>query len=335
MPNRTHHCRPHPRAFTLVELLVVIAIIALLIGLLLPAVQAAREAARKLQCQNNLRQIGLALHNYEASWRSLPWGAKGGWGHSWTTDILAQIEQPALANLVPYGERGGATGNLIESQRFRMLAQTSIPTYLCPSQPGSPTLAELNGNITGRAINSYLGNAGSDCCCDDHTADCRTTYPCGVGMDHGNGVFRAVTFCNQTSITDVCDNKPSQPPIRFADILDGLSTTVAIGESPFLLYADCAVCDHFSLYHDDFDYMNGIDFSEALGSLYFPINSHRTVAAASNDELEMSIGSYHRGGANVTMCDGSVQLLTENIDAQVRLAIGSRAGREVVQAGDL
>ena len=180
-----------------------------------------------------------------------------------------------------------------------------------------------------------LGNAGSDCCCDDHTADCRTTYPCGVGMDHGNGVFRAVTFCNQTSITDVCDNKPSQPPIRFADILDGLSTMVAIGESPFLLYADCAVCVHFSLYHDDFDYMNGIDFSEALGSLYFPIHSHRTVAAASNDELEMSIGSYHRGGANVTMCDGSVQLLTENIDAQVRLAIGSRAGREVVQAGDL
>jgi len=335
MPRRPDLCRPQPLAFTLVELLVVIAIVALLIAMLLPAVQAAREAARKLQCQNNLRQIGLALHNYESSWRSLPWGAKGGWGHSWTTDILAQLEHSALADQVPYGERGGATGNLVESQRFRMLAQTAIPTYLCPSQPGPPTLAELNGNITGRAINSYLGNAGSDCCCDDHTIDCRTTYPCGVGMDNGNGVFQAANFCNQASVVEVCNNKPSQPPLRFADILDGLSTTVAIGESAFLLYAGCAVCDHFSLYHDDFDYMNGIDFSEALGSLHFPINAHRAAAGASNDELEMSLGSYHRGGVNVTMCDGSVQLVTDNIDAQVRLAIGSRAGREVVQAGDL
>ncbi len=313
----------------------VIAIIAVLVALLLPAVQAAREAARKMQCQNNLRQIGLALHNYEASFRSLPWGAKGGWGHSWTTDILRQLEQPGLADSVPYGERGYATGNLLESRNFRTLAQTPIATYQCPSQPGPPTFNDMNGLITGRAINSYLGNAGGDCCCDDHTAECRTAIPCNVGMDAGNGVFRAANFCNQASLGGVCNNKPSQPPIRFSEITDGLSTTVAIGETRFLVYEGCTICDHFSLYHTDFDDMNGSDFSEALMSLYFPINSRRPPNSGFNDELEMGIGSYHRGGAQVTMCDGSVQMLTESIDTKIRRAIGSRGGGEVVQTTDL
>jgi prepilin-type N-terminal cleavage/methylation domain-containing protein/prepilin-type processing-associated H-X9-DG protein len=334
MARRSNRSRQRRLAFTLVELLVVIAIIALLVALLLPAVQAAREAARKMQCQNNLRQVGLALHNYESSSRSLPWGAKGGWGHSWTTDILREIEQPALADIVPYGERGYATGNIIESRNFRTLAQTPIPTYQCPSQPGPRTLAEVNGLIAGRAINSYLGNAGGDVCCDDHTVECRTAIPCDVGMDIGNGVFRAANFCNQVSMADVCNNKPSQPPIRFAEILDGLSNTVAVGETRFLIYEGCTVCDHFSLYHTDFDDMNGNDFSEALMSLYFPINSRRPPNSGFNDELEMGIGSYHPGGAHVVMCDGSVRMLSETLDAVIRRAIGSRAGGEVVQSSD-
>lgn len=312
----------------------VIGIVALLVAILLPAVQAAREAARRMQCQNNLRQIGLALHNYESSFRSLPWGAKGGWGHSWTTDILSQIEQPGLADIVPYGEPGYATGNQVESRNFRTLAQTSIATYQCPSQPGSRTLDQVNGLIPGRAINSYLGNAGSDCCCDDLTDNCRTSSPCSVGMEAGNGVLRAANFCNQVSPADRCNNKPSQQPIRFAQIRDGLSTTVAIGETRFLVYQGCTVCDHFSLYHTEFDDMNGSDFSEALMSLYFPINSRRPPNSGFNDELEMGIGSYHRGGAQVVMCDGSVQMLSESLDAEIRRAIGSRAGDEVVQSSD-
>lgn len=333
MARRISRSRQRSLAFTLVELLVVIGIVALLIALLLPAVQAAREAARKMQCQNHLRQVGLALHNYEASWRSLPWGAKGGWGHSWTSDILHQIEQSALAQQVPYGERGSATGSIIESQQFRLLAQTPIAIYRCPSQPGPATFEQEDGMI--RAVNSYLGSAGSDCCCDDHSADCSTATACGIGMDAGNGVFRAANFCNQLSPADVCNNQPSQQPTRFAAIRDGLSTTVAIGETRFLAFDGCRVCDHFSLYHPQFDDENGRDFSQALMSLRFPINSRKPPNSGFNDELEMGVASYHRGGAQVTMCDGSVQMLTESLDAQIRLAIGSRAGGEIVQATDL
>ena len=310
------------RGFTLVELLVVVAIIGLLVALLLPAVQSAREAARRMQCQNNLRQIGLALHNYESQWRALPWGVKGGWGHSWTTDILHQIEQPGLAELVPYGEPGYATGTSIESQNFRTLAGTPVPTYRCPSQPGPPVHVENSGLLQNRGVNNYLGNAGSDVVTDNYSAGAT------LGMEAGNGVLRVANFCNQVTIADRCNNHPGQTPIRFSDIPDGLSSTVAVAETKFLVNEFCDVCDHFSLYHTEFDDMNGSDFSEALATLLYGIN----IEHGSNDVKEKSIGSYHFGGVHVAMCDGAVRFLTESLDNRIRLAIGSRRGREVIEA---
>ncbi len=322
--------------FTLVELLVVIAIIGLLIALLLPAVQSAREAARRMQCQNNLKQIGLALQNYESQWRSLPWGAKGGWGPSWTTDILYQIEQPGLAEIVPYGEPGYATGNGLESQQFRTLATAVVPTYQCPSQQGPIVFGESNGQIEGRVINSYVGNAGSDAYTDNYSqAFSRSVLPCvsgdfGCGMDRSNGVLLATNFCNKMSVADSCDNQPLRAPIKYADIADGLSNTVAVAEQKFLVYEFCDLCDHFALYHTDFDDLNGSDFSEALGSLVYGIN----IENGSNDIKEKSVGSYHVGGVNVALCDGSVRFLTESLSDRVRWAIGSRRGLEVVGADE-
>jgi len=320
MNSRHRNYRLTAPGFTLVELLVVIAIIAVLIALLLPAVQAAREAARRMSCQNNIRQVGLALHNYESQSRSLPWGAKGGWGPSWTTDILYQIEQPALAEIVPYGEPGYATGPSLESQRFRKLAAAVVPTYQCPSQPGSPVASLPAGLPVERAVNNYLGNAGSDAFSDNYSVGAI------MGMENSNGVLRVANFCNQTSIADRCDNRPRQMPIRYADIFDGLSNTVAVGEAKFMVYEFCDVCDHHSLYHTEFDDMNGSDFSEALVSLLYGINLDR----GSNDVKEKSLGSYHIGGAHVGMCDGSVRLLNNSLDEKIRLSIGSRSGREVI-----
>lgn len=314
------------RGFTLVELLVVIAIIAILVGLLLPAVQAAREAARRVQCSNNLKQIGLGIHNYESTYRRIPWGAKGGWGMSWTTDILAFIEQTALAQKVPYGEKGGATGGLAESVIFRELAQAPVMAFRCPSQYGPTAMAEEIDQIPGRVLNSYLANAGGNVQKDDYST------PTVVGMDAGDGVFLATNFCH-TSSSAPCDNRPERLGMSWADVTDGLSNTAMVGETRFIEFDACSDCDHFMLYHPDIDYGNGRDFSEALGSMHYPFNLD-VADGGGTSEIEISMGSYHPGGLHVMMCDGSVRFVSEAISGNVRHKLGSRNGHEVIAAGE-
>ncbi|MEM9368488.1 MAG: DUF1559 domain-containing protein [Planctomycetota bacterium] len=325
----------HRRAFTLIELLVVIAIIGVLVALLLPAVQAAREAARRVQCQNNLKQIGLAIHNYESTYRVMPWGAKGGWGPSWTTDILAFIEQPMLADIVPYGEPGWATGNQLESQRFRALARAPVMSFRCPSQHGPTAVPETVNHISGRVLNSYLGNAGGNVCCNHYSGQgCSDSAdkplgPAGeIGFEAGDGVLLATNFCHIINASDACDNRPERRGIVFADIMDGLSNTALIGETRYVDLHDCGVCDHFMLYHPDFDVGNGRDFSEALGSFHFGFN----LEGVPKNQLQMSLGSFHPGGLHVALCDGSVRFVNEAIDQDVRRAIASRRNWEVIQA---
>jgi len=133
------------KGFTLIELLVVIAIIAILIALLVPAVQKVREAAARTQCANNLKQIGLACHMYNDSYKKLPagWVTQNGGpypnpGWSWATIILPYLEQGALYNQL------GVTLNPPNGPSVNALTQTAIPTYLCPSDQGKPTNAVFN-----------------------------------------------------------------------------------------------------------------------------------------------------------------------------------------------
>lgn len=328
-PSHTTECPPRvrPGGFTLVELLVVIAIIGILVGLLLPAVQAAREAARRVQCSNNLKQIGLGIHNYESTYRRIPWGAKGGWGHSWTTDILDYIEQPALADKVPYGERGGATGGLRESVLFRELARAPVMTFRCPSQYGPISLGDSVDQISGRVLNSYLGNGGGDVQRDDYTSGGQR------GFESGNGVFLATDFCHipLTAPTTPCDSRPDRPSLAWSDVMDGLSNTAMVGETRFIEFGACGVCDHFMLYHPDIDAFNGRDFSEALGSMHHQFNLD-VADGAGYAEIEISMGSYHPGGLHLLLCDGAVRFVNEALNDEVRHKLGSRNGHEVIEA---
>jgi len=198
------------RGFTLIELLVVIAIIAILIGLLLPAVQKVREAAARSKCQNNLKQIGLALHNYHDTNGKLPPGCVNdvtpfgnggnGWGSSWKVYILAFIEQQAIATGWQYNNNSG----YVNSASVNLVNRITIPNYRCPSSPLPDFYISSNNNGSIEMMSSYTGVCGS-------AADTGA-----VNTGHGYISNKGCLF-DQSAVTIV-------------SITDGTSNTVMVAE---------------------------------------------------------------------------------------------------------
>ena len=304
------------RGFTLVELLVVIAIIGILIALLLPAVQAAREAARRSQCSNNLKQIGLAMHNYHDTYKSLPYGANAAWGHSWSLWILPFMEQQPLYDVcpTPYNDSGSWSTDP-RSVRLLQLCRTPVDGQKCPSDPADDAESRTINSVARRAIGSYLGNAGGDPTSDSYAQ-----------MGGGNGVLHVSRF----------NTSSPKPPSRFAKILDGLANTLLVAESPYSVdheaIADCDVCDRYLFYHMNFDSGDGSDFSECLGSAFFPINTafskDLTTYPQDGSARECAFGSFHPGGCNASLCDGSVRFASETMDLTIWRAVASAKGGE-------
>lgn len=299
------------RGFTLIELLVVIAIIAILIALLLPAVQQAREAARRSACKNNMRQLGLALHNYHDTHTAFPsgWiGATPGVGHdveglngyAWGTMLLPMIEQAPLYNRIDFSL------SLIDPANIDLLRQP-INVFRCPSDPqpetweieeeGSPgtVLAEL-------ASANYVAVFGSA----DTQPGGRELHDCEglVGQCTGNGMF----YHNSK--------------VRMRDLTDGTSSTLAIGERLTIPFG--TTDRHHSTW-------SGVvpegeeAFARVLGLTDHTPNSNNSTTPHLDD-----FSSQHPGGVHFVLADGHVRFVSENINEQVYQWLSTIQNGEVI-----
>ncbi len=312
-------------AFTLIELLVVIAIIGILVGLLLPAVQAAREAARRMQCKNNLKQLGLAVHNYESAIRCLPPGQirmnfaatpkVRGW--SLFVQLLPQFEQSSLYSQWDFADPlANANGGI--SAR----TATILPMLLCPSDviPQNP----VQSTTRYYAVSSYGGNGGS-----------QTHPPAAI---RGDGVFAASGPAS-----------PTFPVVRMADIIDGTTNTLLFGERS---HVDRSF-DTYAAQGWALEPIGQFGWWAPSGGMYglsdvtlstlarinftipIPFGSPGAADQATfqntlDPQRVGAYGSLHSGGANFVLCDGSVTFISENVDMQILRALGTRGGAEVV-----
>ncbi len=304
--------------FTLVELLVVIAIIGILIALLLPAVQAAREAARRSQCTNQLKQIALAIHNYHDTYKELPPAAAGGWGQTYHAYILPFIEQQAVYDICPPWSDSGSARSDYPNDRFTILSKTVIPTFKCPSDPQPAVWSSLN-DISQRGAGNYSACVGGNLFETDNADPAFA-----IDVRNANGMILPYSFTSGTR---------RRPCVRLAEVIDGTSNTLMVAEAPCSVDDSvCAYCDHLYLYSNGIDSGNGTDYSEILGSTYYPINlmfsTDPTVSAETQKEL--SFGSYHPGGCNGALGDASVRFFSETMNIATWRAIGSRNGKETL-----
>ncbi|MEW4452441.1 DUF1559 domain-containing protein [Bremerella sp. JC817] len=307
---KSHFVSPRRRGFTLVELLVVIAIIGILIALLLPAVQQAREAARRMQCSNNLKQMGLACHNYMDTHQGyLPPGSmyvlqSGQWdSHGWAVAILPYIEQNALYDGYDFSQGPQATVH----QNIR---RTVVSGYICPSFPGASKNSSGSAFSDG-ALLTYQGVAGVYY--NNSTLDRNLPGNAGHGMITSNGVFRL------------------NGPRRAAELTDGMSNTVMIGDYN---HADRTGVNSGYPGNVRVWIMGTTDV--AKGALYNmkiiyedTINSRRD----RNDGVafnHLPFGSQHPGGANFVAADGSAHFIPETINFDVYRAIGTINGSEAL-----
>ncbi|MEK6257567.1 MAG: DUF1559 domain-containing protein [Planctomycetota bacterium] len=311
------------RGFTLIELLVVIAIIAVLIALLLPAVQQAREAARRTQCKNNLKQLGLAMHNYHDTHQIFPYNSLE--TIYWTaqqkgtqlTMILPYIDQAGFYNAIDFNTFNAETISI----RGKPVYQLVVTAFLCPSYGGP---SQRPGDL--RAMTNYAPSMGAQQM--DSPNACQRYSPYG---GYGpNGFFNngSVGHGNTMDIGQISGIFGRMTPAaKMAQITDGTSNTILMGE----VRPDCS--DH--IYNGWFH--NNSLWTATTPPVNFPTCPESPVLADQcnrTDTWNTSQGfkSQHAGGAHFVLCDGSVKFLGDNIDYATYQKLGDR--RDGKQVGE-
>jgi prepilin-type N-terminal cleavage/methylation domain-containing protein/prepilin-type processing-associated H-X9-DG protein len=296
----------HPHGFTLIELLVVIAIIAILIGLLLPAVQRVRESASRLSCQNNLKQLALACHNFESARGGFPPVYLSGNQPGWVTAVLPYIEQDNLAHLWPSGLDPNGTN--WQSPALTPVVSTVIKVQVCPSSP-------VGGKVLGPADGFAFTAA---------TADYAATVS-----------FNAALYAQLYPPGIADTSAPMQVGVigRILGVTDGTSNTLLLVEMSGRPYwylpnkqRSSSTTNNPRTYGFGFWAHNNAHNI----STFLPDGSANGTACAVNCSNQFGVYGFHPSGANVAFADGSVRMLPGAISPATLAALVTRAGGELL-----
>ncbi len=349
-----NRCPQTPKAFTLVELLVVIAIIGVLVALLLPAVQAAREASRRMSCQNNLKQIGLACLNYESAQGKFPPGStipdrgQPAQGFSWHVLVLPYIESSAVGdqlaqNLKAYVAQNNKDPDLYDTDFFGDLNGLAIGAYQCPSDDPSELVDKFREEM---AASSYTGVAGSG-------ASRHNEAGAGSGTKEDFQFYGNYTDSSGAINYDGMLQMGSK--VRFQEIVDGSSNTMLVGERWYSLrawtigaYWTAGIGSGFNKRPPEGPWVGQYTFGFKNIDRRYPINAsldqvgYLTQHTNGEDRPTMPdgaaktmgvnnllFGSFHPVGAVFVFVDGSVHYLNDGIDLDIYESLASKNGGEI------
>jgi prepilin-type N-terminal cleavage/methylation domain-containing protein/prepilin-type processing-associated H-X9-DG protein len=310
------------RGFTLIELLVVIAIIAVLIALLLPAVQAAREAARRSSCVNNLKQLGLGLQNYHDANNAFPIGRQSSPRRTWAFSIFASIEQTSLFNSINF------TTDFYQPQNTTAI-RTGVSVFDCPSDPNSSNIEEPTSAYP-RAKADYMVNFGNTHF-DQDRANNPFTGPSNVPPQTNVSYLNAPFYLNKS--------------YGLRDMTDGTSNTLVMSEVIVGANKGNSSDHRGDIYNDDHNcfYFNTYttpnstipDWMQGAYCLYPNQTNPPCIQSDSQSPAESfnAARSFHSGGVNAALGDGSVRFMKNSVALQVWRALGSMSGTEVIDAG--